>query len=86
MTSEELKMRTKKFSLLIIDLVEKLPNTISSRTIASQIVRSGTSVGANYRAVCRARSDREFIAKWQLLLKKLMRLYFGWKLFKKKSG
>lgn len=68
MTSEELKIRTKKFSLMIIDLVEKLPNTISSRAISNQIVRSGTSVGANYRAVCRARSDREFIAKMTIVI------------------
>ena len=62
MTSEDLKARTKKFSLSIIDLVEKLPNSISCRAVSNQLVRSGTSVGANYRAVCRARSDREFIA------------------------
>jgi len=68
MTSDELKIRTKKFSLMIIDLVEKLPNTISSRAISNQIVRSGTSVGANYRAVCRARSDREFIAKMTIVI------------------
>ena len=68
MTSDELKIRTKKFSLLIIDLVEKLPNTITGRVIANQIVKSGTSVGANYRAVCRARSDREFISKMNIVL------------------
>jgi four helix bundle protein len=68
MTSDELKIRTKKFSLMVIDLVEKLPNTISSKAIASQMVRSGTSVGANYRAVCRARSDREFIAKMTIVI------------------
>lgn len=68
MTSDELKIRTKKFSLMIIDLVEKLPNTISSKAIANQMVRSGTSVGANYRAVCRARSDREFIAKMTIVI------------------
>lgn len=43
MTSEELKARTKKFSLMVIDVVERLPNTISGRAIANQIVRSGTS-------------------------------------------
>ena len=48
---------------MIIDLIEKLPNTIACRAVANQVVRSGTSVGANYRAACRARSDREFIAK-----------------------
>ncbi|WP_447635171.1 four helix bundle protein [Flavobacterium microcysteis] len=68
MTSEELKARTKKFSLMVIDMVEKLPNTISGRAIANQIVRSGTSVGANYRAVCRARSDREFISKMSIVI------------------
>ena len=68
MTSDELKARTKKFSLIIIDLVEKLPNSISSRAIANQVVRSGMSVGANYRAVCRARSDREFIAKMTIVI------------------
>lgn len=68
MTSDELKARTMKFSLMIIDLVEKLPNSISSRAIANQVVRSGMSVGANYRAVCRARSDREFIAKMTIVI------------------
>ncbi|MFP9116272.1 four helix bundle protein [Flavobacterium sp. RNTU_13] len=63
MTTDELKFRSKRFSLMIIDLIEKLPNTIACRAVANQIVRSGTSVGANYRAACRARSDREFIAK-----------------------
>ena len=63
MNSNELKFRTKKYSLSIIDLIEKLPNSIAARAIANQLIRSGTSVGANYRAACRARSDREFIAK-----------------------
>jgi len=52
---------------MIIDLVDKLPNTIAGRAVANQIVRSGTSVGANYRAVCRARSDREFVAKMTIV-------------------
>lgn len=68
MTSEDLKARTKKFSLSIIDLVEKLPNSISCRAVSNQLVRSGTWVGANYRAVCRARSDREFIAKMAIVI------------------
>ncbi|MBD0724062.1 four helix bundle protein [Flavobacterium sp. L1I52] len=68
MTNEELKLRTKNFSLMIIDLVEKLPNSISAKVVANQIVRSGTSVGANYRAVCRARSDREFVSKMNIVL------------------
>ena len=68
MTTDEMKLRTKKFSLMIIDLVEKLPNTNVIKAIGNQIVRSGTSVGANYRAVCRARSDREFLSKMNIVL------------------
>ena len=58
-----MKIRTKKFAVEIINLVEKLPNSISGRAIANQLIRSGTSVAANYRAATRARSDKEFIAK-----------------------
>lgn len=68
MTSNDLKLRTKNFSILIMNLVEKLPNSIAGKTISYQIIRSGTSVGANYRAVCRARSDREFISKMNIVL------------------
>lgn len=68
MTNEELKVRTKKFSLFILNLVEKLPNSISSRVVINQIAKSATSVGANYRAVCRSRSDREFVAKMNIVL------------------
>ena len=63
MNKEELKKRTKKFALRIIKLADALPNTPAGRTIANQIVRSGTSVAANYRASCRGRSMAEFISK-----------------------
>lgn len=63
MNADELKARTKQFSLRIMKLVEALPNTKSGHAIANQLVRSGTSVGANYRAACRGRSKREFVAK-----------------------
>ncbi len=63
MTKEELKNRTKQFALRIMKLVDALPNTKSGRAIGAQLVRSGTSVGSNYRAACRARSRSEFIAK-----------------------
>ena len=63
MTNEELKKRTKQFALMIIKLVEDLPNTKAGRTIGTQIIRSGTSVAANYRAACRARSNADFISK-----------------------
>lgn len=49
-------------------MVERLPNSNTIRVIANQIVRSASSVGANYRAVCRARSDREFVAKMNIVL------------------
>jgi four helix bundle protein len=63
MDPEQLKARTKKFALRILKLVAVLPRTIEGRAIASQIVRSGTSVAANYRATCRARSRAEFVSK-----------------------
>lgn len=85
MTSEELKIRTKKFSLRIIDVVEKLPNSISGRTVANQIVRSGTSVGANYRAVCRARSDKEFISKMGVVIEEADETLFWLEIMQEKK-
>ena len=63
MTSDELKKRTKQFSLRVLKLVAALPKTVAGRAIGGQLVRSGTSVGANYRAACRGRSKAEFVAK-----------------------
>jgi four helix bundle protein len=63
MNEQELITRTKQFALRIMKLVEALPRTIQGRTIGNQIMRSGTSVAANYRAACRGRSKIEFIAK-----------------------
>ena len=63
MDTDELKQRTKAFALRIIRLVEALPNTSTARVIGNQLLRAGTSVGANYRAACRARSQAEFISK-----------------------
>ena len=68
MDADELKSRTKEFALRIIKLVGALPKTIEGRAIASQLVRCGTSVAANYRATCRARSRSEFIAKIGVVL------------------
>jgi len=68
MKADELKDRTKQFALRVLKLVAALPKTIEGRAIASQLVRSGTSVGANYRATCRARSKAEFIAKVGVVL------------------
>ena len=63
MDREELKKRTKRFALDIMDLVEAFPKTMVGRSIGGQLVRCATSVGANYRAACRGRSRAEFIAK-----------------------
>ena len=63
MTESELLKRVKQFALRVMKLVEALPREDVSRAIGRQLVRSGTSVGANYRGACRGRSKREFIAK-----------------------
>jgi four helix bundle protein len=63
MTERELLERTKQFALRIFKLVDALPRTIQGRAVAAQLIRSGTSVAANYRAACRARSKPEFVAK-----------------------
>ena len=63
MDENELKQRTKRFALRVMKLVDVLPKNTVGRAIGGQLMRSGTSVGANYRAVCRARSKAEFIAK-----------------------
>ena len=61
--ADALKERTKQFALRIVRLFRSLPRTEEARVIGKQLLRSGTSVAANYRAVCRARSKPEFVAK-----------------------
>jgi four helix bundle protein len=63
MTPDELKHRTKRFALAIIRLVGALPRNEAARIIGGQMPRSGTSVGANYRAACSARSRAEFTSR-----------------------
>ena len=63
MTEDDLKKRTKQFALRVMTLAHALPKSPVGGIIARQMIRSGTSVGANYRAACRARSKAEFIAK-----------------------
>ncbi len=63
MDNQDLKIRTKKFSLEIIHLYKLLPNTAEFQTIGRQLLRSATSVGANTRAAYRGRSRKEFTAK-----------------------
>ena len=64
MTYQNLRMRTKKFALDVIKTVESLPNDQTSKVLGTQLLRAGTSVGANYRAVCRAKSNADFISKF----------------------
>ena len=71
MTEEELKQRFKKFSVRIIKMVDCMPNTISGRTIANQIVRSGTSPAANYRAACIGKSNKDFLNKLKMVEEEL---------------
>lgn len=63
MKGDRLQERTKQFALTIIRLVQTLPKNPTADVIGRQLLRSGTSTGANYRAACRARSRRDFIAK-----------------------
>lgn len=63
MTPDEMKQRTRALGLRVIRLVESLPNTRTADVIGKQLLRCGTSVGANYRAACRARSRPDFTAK-----------------------
>jgi four helix bundle protein len=58
-----MKMRTRRFALDVIRLVGDLPKTVEGRAVGNQLVRSGTSLGANYRAACRGKSKADFIAK-----------------------
>jgi four helix bundle protein len=64
----ELKQRTKAFAIRIVKLFRSLPHAPDAQTLGKQILRSGTSVAANYRASCRARSKAEFISKMGVVL------------------
>jgi four helix bundle protein len=61
--ANELRKRTKEAAIRIVRLYRSLPKSADAQVIGKQLLRSGTSVAANYRAVCRARSDAEFISK-----------------------
>jgi len=63
MSKAELQERTKRFALRVLKLIQRLPNTVGGRVLANQLARSATSITANYRAACRARSRAEFPSK-----------------------
>jgi four helix bundle protein len=67
MEHEDLKERTQRFSVRIIKLAEHLPETRSSRIITGQILRSSSSIGANYRAARRSKSTRDFVNKLKIV-------------------
>jgi|SRR5579872_2941824 len=68
MPDRDLKKRTQQFALDVIQFVEKLPATETCRTLGRQLLRCGTSVGANYRAAARAKSKADFIAKMGIVV------------------
>ena len=68
MDSRDLKDRTKRFAVRVIRMVDKLDRSTAVEVIARQLVKSATSIGANYRAACRGRSKAEFVAKLQIVL------------------
>ena len=67
MTSDELKNKTKNLGISVIQLLGQIPNNPAGRAIANQLVRSATSVGANYRAACRAKSNADFLYKLKIV-------------------
>ena len=71
MTTDELKKRLKVFALRIIKLSESLPNNTTGNIIAKQIIRSGTSPGANYRSACLGKSDKDFLNKLKMVEEEL---------------
>lgn len=68
MNELELKKRTKQFALRVMKLVGALPQNAVGRPIGNQLIRSATSVGANYRAACRGRSKAEFVSKLSIVI------------------
>jgi four helix bundle protein len=67
MTRDEMKARTKAYANRVVRLCRALPNDWIARTLGGQLLRSGTSVGANYRAVCRAKSTADFVNKLRVV-------------------
>ena len=68
MTSQQLRARTKAFAVRVIKLVDALPRSLAGQVVGRQLLRSATSVGANYRAACRSQSRPEFAAKLSIVV------------------
>jgi four helix bundle protein len=82
---EDLRNRTFEFSLNIIEITELLPKNKTTDVIIYQLVKCGTSVGANYRAAKRARSDKEFISKINIVLEEADETLFWLEIIKAKT-
>ena len=67
MTKEQMKARTQRYALRVIKAVQTLPDNRVANVVGSQLIRSGTSVGANYRAACRAKSTADFVNKLKIV-------------------
>ena len=67
MTREEMKSRTKEYANRVVRVCAALPNNWIAQTLGKQLLRSGTSVGANYRAVCRAKSNSDFVNQLRIV-------------------
>jgi len=67
MNSEILKKRTYNFALSVIDLIDEMPKTMAADVLSRQLLRSATSVGANYRSACKAKSTPDFINKLKIV-------------------
>ena len=79
--SGALKLRTKDFALRVLRLYRSLPRTEEARILGKQLLRSGTSIAANYRAACRGRSRAEFVAKLGIVLEEADETVFWLELF-----
>ncbi|MEZ4956460.1 MAG: four helix bundle protein [Saprospiraceae bacterium] len=71
MDKKELQERLKRFAIVVVRFAEGLPDTVGLRTVKGQIVRSGSSSAANYRAACRAKSDADYIYKMGIVEEEL---------------
>ncbi len=78
---KDLRERTKEFAIRVVRLFPALPKSTEAQVLGKQVLRSGTSVGANYREACRARSKAEFTAKVGDCLKELDKSSYWFKLF-----
>src|SRR5277367_3021660 len=80
--SEALKLRTENFKLRVIRLYRSLPRTQEARILGTQLLRSSTSIGANYRAACRGRSRAEFVSKLGIVSEEADETVFWLELFR----